>query len=132
MKKLILLMSACIFISACLLGGCGKSRDDGAETPAILTSDWELVEYTVKGSTTKAEELDPEVRAIAPAFRCEDGTNCVVSNNGKDHPGTITKENDQYVIRFDDTDEIMNAQISGKTLTMVNGKGTVTFVFRTE
>ena len=113
----------CVLVFIFLLGGCGK-------TTSPLASDWELVEYTVKDITTRAEDLDPEVKKIAPAFRCEDGEHVTISNNGKDHPGTIAEENGQYVIRFDNTEETMSAQLKDDTLTMSNSKGTVTFVFR--
>ncbi len=115
----------CILVCLFLMAACGT-------TTSVLASDWELVEYTVKGQTTRAEDLDPEVKKTAPAFRCEDGEHITISNNGKDHPGTISEENGQYVIRFEDTEETMSAQLKDDTLTMVNSKGTVTFVFRKE
>ena len=123
MKNVRCRLTACILVFMLLLGGCGKST-------SFPVSDWALVEYTVKGATTRAEDLVPEVKELAPAFRCEDGEHVTVSNNGKDHPGTITEEDGQYVIRFEDTEETMSAQLKDDTLTMSNSKGTVTFVFR--
>ena len=114
------------FLTLFLLAGCQGKSD------AELSSEWELVEFTVRDNTTKASELDPDLKALAPAFRCEDGKNCVVSNSGKDHPGTVEESDGAYVIRFRDTEETMRAQISGDTLTLNNSKGTVTFVFRAE
>jgi hypothetical protein len=94
-----------------------------------ITSDWELKEFTVNDKTVKASQMDADMRKLAPAFVCKDGENCVVSNNGKDHKGTITQSDGLYVISFDDTDQQLSGQISGDVLTLVNTKKTVTFVF---
>ena len=124
------LLIGCLVLLSALLGACQKDGKEVEGENASLTSDWELVEYTVKEKTTRADELDEEVLKLAPAFRCEDGENCIVSNLGKDHFGVITEDQEQYLIRFDDTEETMTVQITGDTLTMVNSKGTVSFVFR--
>ena len=132
MKTRIYRMGAAILVMAGLLAACGKTENKTKEGNVPLTSEWSLVEFTVNGNTTRADDLDEEVRKVAPGFLCEDGENCIISNGGKNHPGTITKEGDQYVIRFDDTEATMSAEISGDTLTMTNNKGSVTFVFRAD
>ncbi|MCR5209831.1 MAG: hypothetical protein K6C99_06450 [Lachnospiraceae bacterium] len=128
MKKRTCTMLAGATLLVCLISGCGQTQKNDSE----LAADWELVEFTVKGETTRTEDLLESVRKKAPAFRCDDGVNCVFSNNGKDHPGTISEKDGQYVISYEDTDEIMTVERSGNELTLVNGKGTVTVVFRTE
>jgi len=135
-KKLLVLLSAAVLSLAVF--GCAAADNDNAASPspdentqaADIASDWELVEFTVNGETTTADELD-DVADIAPAFTCTDGTSCVISNNGSDHPGTLTLvEDGQYTISFDDTEHDMTAQITGDTLTLTNDTGTVEMVFR--
>ena len=125
MKKFLLGFIVCLLAVACMFGGCTKSEVKNAD----ITSNWTLKEFTVNGKTVQAKSLDEETRKAAPAFSCTDGENCVVSNNGKDHPGKITQSDGQYVISFDDTDQKMSGKIEGNTLKLVNSKGTVTFVF---
>lgn len=126
MKKTSFLILSCLFIAFCLLTGCGK----GDTQKKTFAKDWELVEFTVRGTTTKASELEPEVRKIAPAFRCEDGKNCVLSNNGKDHEGTITEENGQYFLSFGDSSAKLTAVVSGDVLTISEVEGKLSFVFK--
>ncbi|MBO4846259.1 MAG: hypothetical protein J5525_08120 [Lachnospiraceae bacterium] len=125
MKKGLSVLIVCILALAFILGGCSKSEGKNAS----ITSNWTLKEFTVNGKTVEYKDMDEETKKIAPAFSCTDGENCVVSNNGKDHPGKITQSDGQYIISFDDTDQALSGQISGDTLTLVNTKNTVTFVF---
>lgn len=125
MKKGFVCLIACILSIACILCGCQR----GDMMDVSITSDWELKEFTVNDKTVKASQMDADMRKLAPAFVCKDGENCVVSNNGKDHKGTITQSDGLYVISFDDTDQQLSGQISGDVLTLVNTKKTVTFVF---
>ena len=125
MKKEFSLIVVCILIAICILGGCSKSDNKNVD----ITSDWTLKEFTVNGKTVEAKTLDEETRKLAPSFSCKDGENCIISNNGKDHPGKVTQSEEKYVISFDDTDQELSGQISGDTLTLINSKNTVTFVF---
>ena len=136
MKKRTLLLFSCLVLSGVMLGACQKntdvsSVDTGSQTGEVsgITAQWELVQFTVNDQTTMAKDMDADMRKNAPGFVCEDGAKCVVSLSGKDHPGTITEQDGTYVIDFDDTDQDMTGTIEGNTLTLVNTKGTVTFVF---
>ncbi|MCR5249642.1 MAG: hypothetical protein K6E50_03460 [Lachnospiraceae bacterium] len=133
--------TAGVLILAALLCACASEGNAPKENvtaestsgDAAITSAWELEEFTVNGETTKAEDLLSDVREKAPTFSCTDGSSCVVSNNGKDHEGVLEKTDDtHYLIRFDDTDQTMDAVIEGDKLTLTNNKGTVTMVFRAE
>ena len=96
-----------------------------------LMKNWKLVQFTVKGETTKAEELPSyDLENMAPRFTCEDGIHIVFSNGAKDHPGTVSLENGQYILRYDDTTRDMTATLSGDRLTVVNDKGTLEIIFR--
>lgn len=131
MKKKLFTTLCCALLTAGLLCGCGRDGEaKGGTADSALASDWELASFTVNGETTNAADMVPEVRKKAPGFTCSDGVNCVFSNNGKDHPGTVKEENGKYVIEFDDTDQDMICTIDGDTLTIVNSKGTVTTVFK--
>lgn len=136
MKKRALLLFSCLMLSGGMLGGCQKNTDvpsadtvSQTEQDSGIAAQWELVQFTVNDQTTMAKDMDADLRSMAPGFTCEDGVNCVVSNAGKFHPGTITEQDGTYVIDFDDTDQNMTGTIEGNTLTLVNAKGTVTFVF---
>ena len=97
---------------------------------SALSSNWNLVEYTVNGNKVKAENLSATEREISPTFVCKDGQNCMVSLNGKDHKGHISYlDKGKYNISFDDTDQGMTAQISGKKLTLTNDSKSVIIVF---
>jgi len=124
MKKIVCAIVCCVLAISSLLAGCGNS------TKKIFAKDWELVEFTVKGTTTKAADLDAETKKLAPTFRSEDGKSCVFSNNGKDHAGTIKEDNGQYVISFGDTSVTMTAVVNGDRLTLTNSKGTLTLIFQ--
>lgn len=128
MKKGLIGIIVCILATVFILTGCADSDSKGVS----ITSDWKLKECTVNGKTLKAKDMDEETLKLAPAFSCTDGENCVVSNNGKDHPGKVTQSEGKIVISFDDTDQALSGQISGNTLTLVNTKNTVTFVFVTD
>lgn len=101
-----------------------------AQPIEALMQDWKLVQFTVKGETTKASELPKnELETMAPRFSCSDGTHVIYHNSMKDHSGTVREENGQYIITYDDTTQGMIATVSGDKLTIVNEKGTVEFVF---
>ena len=101
-----------------------------AQPIEALMQDWKLVQFTVKGETTKASELPKnELETMAPRFSFSDGTHVIFHNGMKDHSGTVREENGQYIISYDDTTQGMIATVSGDKLTIVNEKGTLEFVF---
>ena len=122
---------------------CGKDGENGSadagmtvaqttESQAIeeLMQDWKLVQFTVKGETTKASSLPKnDLETVAPRFSFSDGTHVIFHNGMKDHSGTVREENGQYIITYDDTTQGMIATVSGDKLTIVNEKGTLEFVF---
>lgn len=149
MKRNFSMKVGSVLAAAVLLSGCGQDAPsaqtaqqasttqvtqeiEATQAEVSLTSDWELVEFTVNGTTSKAADMDVQERKDAPAFRCEDGEHCVVNMSGKDHNGTIKEEGGQQVIHFDNTEVTMTAEVSGNTLTLVNDKGTVTMIFQTK
>ena len=101
-----------------------------AQPIEALMQDWKLVQFTVKGETTKASSLPKnELETVAPRFSFSDGTHVIFHNGMKDHSGTVREENGQYIISYDDTTQGMIATVSGDKLTIVNEKGTLEFVF---
>ena len=113
-----------------LCGGCASSA-----TPDI-TSDWKISEFTVNGKTTKEDETPFLVKVFTssqnPRFVCRDGVNCVFSLGDKKHPGTVTKEGDQYIINYADTTKLMYGTISGNKLMLKNESGTLELIFETK
>ena len=119
---------------ACLFTGCGsKAVSLDADGNAPITSSWRLVSYTVNGSTTVVKDLHWFIKVFLssknPHFSCKDGVNCVITNNGKEYKGTVAYEDGVYNITLGQNTGAMTAVITGKTLTMVNAKGTLEFVF---
>lgn len=101
-----------------------------AQPIEALMQDWKLVQFTVKGETTKASELTKnELETMAPRFSCSDGTHVVFRNSNKAHNGTVREENGKYAITYDDTYQAMIATVSGDRLTLVNEKGTLEIIF---
>ena len=95
-----------------------------------ISSKWTLVEYTVNGQNVKAENLSSAEKEISPSFVCKDGKSCVLSLNGKDHKGHITYlERGKYSISFDDANQGMTANISGKKLTLTSDSKNITIIF---
>ena len=96
MKRNFAMKVGSVLAAAVLLSGCGQDapsaqtaqqasttqatqETEATQAEASLTSDWELVEFTVNGTTSKAADMDVQERKDAPAFRCEDGEHCVVN-----------------------------------------------------
>ena len=140
MKQKLVLLACGIRVMGSLLGACGKAeggqagngkpvQSEAAVAPE-LAAKWSLVQFTVNGKTSKAEELLPDVRLRAPEFTCEDGAHCEITLNGKSHAGTISNEDGAYVISFNDTDQKMTVALDGDVLELTNTKGTVTMVFQ--
>ena len=132
MKRSILILS-CIFAIVAILAGCGtKGRMDEAGNTSI-TSEWHLVEFTVKGNTTRPAEEPFLVRLFTvgmdPKFSCKDGVNCTFTNGRKSHNGTVREEEGAYMITFDDTTKQMKGVITDNRLTLTNEKETVKIVF---
>ena len=63
-----------------------------------------------------------------PSFTC-DGKTCKFSTNGKSHNGTVTEEDGQYNIYYDDTSVTMTGVIEGNKLTLTNNKGSLILIF---
>lgn len=140
MKRKLLLLACGVMVMGSLLGACGnvgsgqagngKAVQSETSVAPELVAKWSLVQFTVNGKTSKAEELLPDVRLRAPEFTCEDGTHCEIKLNGKSHAGTISNEDGTYVISFNDTDQKMTVTLDGDVLELTNTKGTVTMVFQ--
>lgn len=126
MKKNVCLLCSMLCVMF-LLWGCGSSDSSG---DASITEDWQLVEMTVKGTTTKCEDMPFD--SLAPSFSCTDGTNFTFSSNGKSHSGTLTESKGVYTLNFDDTDSKMEAEISGNRMTISIVGGSSEFIFETK
>lgn len=116
-----------IVLTICFIIAMSASR-----TYEPITSNWELVEYTVNGKTTKVID-EAEDNPNSPSFVCKGNNSCVVSVNGKDHEGYMTESaKGKYKITFDDTDQGMTATIKGHKLTLENDKKTVEIIFEAD
>ena len=124
-----------LLLVACLACGCGKAVLD-ADGNAAISSDWKLAKFTVNGKTEVMADTPLFLKVLAaskyPAFQCSDGVNCVLSNNGKKHAGTVTETDGVYRITFNNASKGMVGEISGKTLTLRNEEGTLLLVFETK
>ena len=133
MKKRNYLLLGLVMILVFALVGCGKEKKEEKD---LITSDWTLVEYTVKGETMRVKDYTEAeksvVDSVVPKFHSEDGKTCTFSVSGKEHTGTLSKEDGKYIITYPDTDKKMIAEISDKTLTIVNEEHTFEIVFETE
>ncbi len=96
-----------------------------------VIGNWEWIEFTVKGETTKREDIPYEaIREDGPHIVCEDGIHCLYSNAGKQHTGTIREENGQYIVTYDDGTKSMIGTVSGDVFTLVNEKGTLELILQ--
>lgn len=132
------------FVAICLsfiMFGCGLTdlippdpREDMSNDP--ITQKWVVTEYSAKGETIVLEEENPVVNAMVysklPKFTCEDGVNCVFEINEKEHSGTVSKEDDSYVITFDDTDKCFYGEINEDNELILKNDGSVKIVFRAD
>ena len=128
----------CILLfSAVILCGCGKSTAEFDQNGnALITSQWQLAQMTVRGSKTDFRDVPDSVWGGAasdhPAFVCTDGVNCVFSGNGTDHKGKLAPKDNGYIITFSDGYKSLTAVISGNVLTLSNDGGTFEIVFETK
>lgn len=122
------ILAISILLILIMISGCNSSKKSSSDDK--IASDWALVEFTVKGTTTKAEDF-PGASAM-PAFTCTDGVNCVLSFNNKSHSGTLEEKDGVYTIHFDDTSSVMEARITGDTLKITIPGGTTEIVFETK
>ena len=100
------------------------------ETAGVI-GDWDWLEFTVKGETTKREEIPYDsIQEDGPHIACEDGIHCLYSNNMEQHSGTIQEEDGKYIITFEDGTWTMIGTVSGDVLTVVNEKGTKELIFQ--
>ena len=116
----------CVILLLVALAGCKSKGTD-------ITSNWKLVEYTVKGKTTVIDDQAVLVKAVTasdnPKFSCKDGKNCVFESGGKAHQGTVTLEGDTYVINYNDTSKKMFGRIENDKLTLTNESKSLEFIF---
>ncbi len=123
----------CIFI--CLaMAACGGTESSGGGQGKYteLMKDWQLLEFSIKGETTRYSELlTDDLRNRAPKFRCDDGLHCVFSNNLHDYTGTVSIMDGKYYITYDTSKTDMAAEITGNKLTIESVSGTMRFVFVT-
>ena len=126
---------ALLLLTVCLACGCKKAVLD-ENGNADISSDWKLVKFGVNVNTEDLADTPLFLKVISaskyPTFQCPDGVNCVLSNNGKKHPGTVTEEDGVYRITFSDTNKRMKAVIFGKMLTIMNDEETIQIVFETK
>lgn len=123
MKKKVCLLCSLLCV-LCLLWGCGSADSSG---DASITDDWQLVEMTHTGTTTKYEDLP---KGYEPTFSCTDGIHFTFSQNGKSHSGTLTESEGVYTLNYDDTAKKMEAKISGNRMTItIVGSDSTEFVF---
>ena len=127
--KTILLFS--FLLGVIFLLGCTPKRDEYGNVP--ITSNWELVKFTVNGQTTDVQNESPLVKAVTasayPKFKCKDGVNCTFTMSGKTHKGVINGQAGRYAIVFNDTSKSMMAEVYGDTLRLRNPEGTVLLEF---
>lgn len=126
-----------LLLGAVILCGCGRSAAEYDEKgSALITSEWQLAQMTVRGSKTDFRDVPDSVWNGAasnhPAFVCTDGTSCVFSSNGTDHKGKLSPTDNGYVITFSDDYKSMKAVISGDELTLSDNAGTYEIVFETK
>ena len=106
--------------------GCGSTKDNGDKR---FTYDWKISSMTNRTDTIYFSENEP----LAPEFSSSDGISCVFTNNGKSHNGTIEKkEEDIYTIKFEDSNALMEAEISEDTLTITINDGAMILVFKAD
>lgn len=126
--KLIAVLSSFLIVAAGMFGCGNKSAEE-----VTITSDWELVEFTVNGTTTNPSEDSFLVRLVTessnPKFVCKDGVNCVLSIGEKKHRGKITEQDGIYIIDFDDSYKNMTARIDGDNLILTNESETLEIIF---
>ncbi len=126
--KLIAVLSSFLIVAASMFGCGNKSAEE-----VTITSDWELVEFTVNGTTTNPSEDSFLVRLVTessnPKFVCKDGVNCVFSLGEKKHRGKITEQDGIYIIDYDDSNKNMTARIEGDNLIITNDTGAIEIIF---
>ncbi len=131
MKNRFFLIALAGILMVILLCGCGIKRDELGN--ALITSDWKLVSLRTNGTFTDVENEQPLVKLITardnPKFKCKDGTHCTFSMAGKTHNGTISGQDGNYEITYDDTSKPMLAEISGDRLTLKDTNGKFEIVF---
>ncbi|MBR4544035.1 MAG: hypothetical protein IKO53_07480 [Lachnospiraceae bacterium] len=130
MKKTLNTVILTIFMM-CMLCACGSKVDENGN--ALITSDWELVEYTVNGTRTVTAETEWYVKlftiGMEPEFSTKDGSTCTFSVGGKSHNGTITFDGSEYTIDYDDSQKDMFATIDGDELRIYTANGKLEFIF---
>ena len=134
MKKRILII-ICTMALSLVLFGCGSKNEFDEEGNALISSDWHLREFTVNDSSTNVKEEGFLLRLLTvwsnPKFKCKDGTNCTFSYGKRALTGTVTEEDGEYTITFDEKVKTFKGTISGNTLTLTSGNGKLRFVFET-
>ena len=124
----------CMFLSLCLLCGCGGKKTDAGGN-AVIQSEWEFAESTINGSTLNVEDDSAAMKEftadVTPTFECSDDMHCVFTLNGKYHDGTVTEEGTgRYRIDFYDKYKSFLVEIVGERMTFRNEKGNVSLVFK--
>lgn len=106
-----------------MVAGCGSDNRDYDCEDAPINSTWVLDEMTINGkTTTNKNDLEDET---APQFLVYEGNEFVFKINGDMHFGTLTSEDGVYTLNYDDTDNIMEARITGNVLSItIPGTGT--------
>ena len=134
MKKHILIL-ICITVLMVSLAGCGSGAKLDEAGNAAITSDWNLVQFTVNDSKTVVKETPLLIKLFTfrmnPRFSCKDGTNFKLTIGKKTHKGTLTEDGGEYTLTFDDSSKQFTAVINGNTLTITNAEGTIEFIFKT-
>lgn len=122
-KKSIVLCIIMMFMLF-VFAGCGSTKEAG---DIRFTYDWKLYSITDEKGTIVYSDYD----IFAPKFSSSNGITCTFTNNGKSHNGTLEKKDDNnYTIRFDDTDVPMDAEITDDTLTLTIKDGAMVLVFK--
>lgn len=124
MNKMSVVLCVAIMLAMLVFTGCGSAKGGSDKR---FTYDWKLYSITSGGTTMTYSENDP----LAPAFSSSDGITCTLTNKGKTHQGTIVhKEGNLYIIKLNDSDTLVEAEISDDTLTITLG-GKMVLVYKT-
>ncbi|MBO5509301.1 MAG: hypothetical protein J5962_02455 [Lachnospiraceae bacterium] len=124
MNKMSVVLCVAIMLAMLVFTGCGSAKGGSDKR---FTYDWKLYSITSGGTTMTYSENDP----LAPAFSSSDGITCTLTNKGKAHQGTIEhKEGNLYIITLNDSDTLVEAEISDDTLTITLG-GKMVLVYKT-
>ena len=104
---------ACIaLMMAVFLGGCG-SAGPLAGDPAV--GSWTMTSAEYAGLTLTAEDLSTAMEEM-PTFTINEDGSAVLSFDGEDGKGDVTKNEDGTYTLSDDTDETIDFELKDNTL----------------